>query len=372
MTTNDSSGTLTIGIIGTRGIPNRYGGFERFVELLVDDTLWQDHDVQFRVYGESPTQERNPWTRSCEVGLIKSERPLMYYARSANMAARECDILLCCGVGLSVFAWWPVFRGRALVVNPDGCEWRRTKWSRLGRLLIRAMYWPAIAAAQRIVIDAEALREDFGSALGNKARCIAYQAPEPRSATLQDTTKAQLALSRHFLLVIARLEPENNIHLILQAFHKLDPSEVNLVIVGGKSTPFYLDVLAGMECPRVRFVGALYDQAVLDELRSNCLAYLHGHSVGGTNPSLLEALATVRGHLICHDNKYNREVAADQAEYFVDETALAALLQPIVQGAATQIDDIPAHRTPTRDERFRPDTISRSYLELFEDIRAAR
>lgn len=359
---------LTVGIIGTRGIPNSHGGFERFVELLVAENVWQGRDIRFVVYSAGTERAYNDWTQLRDVGFSKNERPLAYYIKSVSLATRECDIIVCCGVALSFFAFWPVLRGRALVVNPDGCEWRRTKWSWLGRLLVRAMYPPALAAATRIVIDAEALRDDFGSALGDKARYIGYQAPQPNAAPLREVTREQWALSRPYVLVIARLEPENNIHLIVEAFLQLPQGGVDLIVVGGTTTRFYTEFLAPLVAPHVRFVGAIYDQVVLDELRSNCIAYVHGHSVGGTNPSLLEALATVRGHLLCHDNKYNREVAASEAGYFADERQLADLLRSLIDSPG---DGKLAHRAPSRDERFRPETIARRYLELFEDIRAA-
>lgn len=359
---------VTIGIIGTRGIPNRYGGFERFIELLVTNPCWQINMVRFRVYGETPAKTYNAWTQLCDVGFSKTRRPLAYYIESAKIATTECDIVLCCGVGLSVFAFWPVLHGKHLVINPDGCEWRRTKWSWLGRLVIRAMYWPALVAARRIVIDAEALREDFGSVLGSKTRYIGYQAPEPIKCMLPADIRYQLELVRPFVLVIARLEPENNILMILKAFQRLAPADVDLVIVGDITTQFYMDVLAQFASPRVRFLGAIYDQQVLHGLRSNCIAYVHGHSVGGTNPSLLEALSTVCGYLLCHDNKYNREVAAGEALYFIDDLQLADLFGPLFQGASAFS---PTQRLPSRDHRFDPDTIAQKYLELFGELRAS-
>jgi rhamnosyltransferase len=359
---------LTIGIIGTRGIPNRYGGFERFVELLVTNPCWQTHNVRFHVYGETTANTYNAWTQLCAVGFSKTSRPLMYYVKSVKTATAECDIVLCCGVGLSIFAFWPVLRGKLLVLNPDGCEWRRTKWSSLGRLLIRAMYWPALMAARRIVIDAEALREDFGSVLGSKTCYIGYQAPEPVKGELLADMRHQLGLVRPFVLVIARLEPENNILMILQAFQRLASGGVDLVIVGGTTTQFYKEVLEQFASSRLRFLGAIYDQQVLHGLRSNCIAYVHGHSVGGTNPSLLEALSTVCGHLLCHDNKYNREVAAGEALYFSDDLQLANLLEPLFQGAIT----VPtSHRVLSRDQRFHPDIIAQHYLELFKELYAS-
>ena len=360
---------LTIGIVGTRGIPNNHGGFERFVEMLVAENIWQDHQIQIVVYSAEKDSSYNEWTEIRNVGFTKDERPFWYYYKSTWLATRECNIVICCGVGLSIFAFWPVLRGRALVINPDGCEWRRTKWSWLGRLVIRAMYAPALAAATRIVIDAEALRVDFGRALGKKSHYIGYQAPQPNVSPLKDATRERYELSRPYLLVIARLEPENNIRLVVQAFLQLQQQDVELIVVGRTTTPFYNRVLSKLPTQRLRFVGAIYDQCVLDELRSNCIAYIHGHTVGGTNPSLLEALATVRGQLLCHDNKYNREVAANEAKYFVDEWQLADLLRSLMK---SKIVGEPAYRQPSRDIRFLPATIARRYLELFKDIRATR
>lgn len=359
---------IRVGIIGTRGIPNRYGGFERFVELLTTHATWENSGFSFVIYGEGHDVDFNEWTELRNVGISKNERPLVYYFKSVFLACRECDVIFCCGVGLSVIAFWPLLRGRTLIVNPDGCEWRRTKWSRLGRLIIRAMYWPALAAAKRIVIDAEALREDFGAVLGHKAQYIGYQAPEPLAAALTDPVKQRFAIDRPFFLVIARLEPENNIQLIVEAFSQLSQGSVDLLVVGGTSTPFFTEALSKYASPNLRFLGAIFDQEVLGELRSNCAAYLHGHSVGGTNPSLLEALATVRGHLLCHDNKYNQEVAGAEARYFADSSSLQTMLLVLIETLATGDGSWP--RTPSREERFHPDTIANRYLQLFKECRA--
>jgi len=359
----------TVGIIGTRGIPNTYGGFERFLEVLVDHPGWANSSFRFKIYGEGADRQYNSWTSLREVGISKKEKPFAYYYRSTMLATSECDIILCCGVGISIFAYWPSLRGRRLIVNPDGCEWRRTKWSPLGRQLIKFMYAPALAAATDIVIDAEALREDFGSSLGGKAKYIPYQAPDPEAKELSDETRDRFNISQSYVLVIARLEPENNVRTIVEAFSSLPAGDVQLLIVGPTSTQFYNDHLASYASTRVRFLGAIFDQDVLHELRSNCIAYLHGHSVGGTNPSLLEALSTVRGEMVCHDNKYNREVARDGARYFADASELQNLLKDCIRKLTPQGQ--PWARAPSFDKRFHPDTIFEEYLKLFEDGNAA-
>lgn len=359
---------LIVGIIGTRGIPNNHGGFERFVELLVDDPRWSADGIAFRVYGEGPDASHNPWTELRHVGCTKKDRPFWYYFRSACLAASECDVVLCCGVALSVFAFWPRLCGKVLIVNPDGCEWRRTKWSRLGRAIVWAMYAPAMMAARRIVIDAEALRSDFR--LGGEAWYIPYTAPTPRVRPMEPEVRQAYGLDAPFALIVARLEPENNIEMIVDAFSQEAWSQgEQLVIVGGKTTPHYLTRLRDKAAPNIRFIGAIYDQDVLDQIRCNAAVYLHGHSVGGTNPSLLEALATVTGRLLCHDNKYNREVAGSEALYFSDIPTLRPLLREALAPSAA----VPSsRRMPTRDVRFHPDTIYERYKALFRDAYAAR
>jgi len=356
-----------VGIIGTRGIPNGHGGFERFVELLVEHPGWAASDISFVIYGEGPDQEFNATTSLRSVGFTKDSKPFGYYFRSAILASEECDVVLSCGVGISIFAFWPMLKGKPFVVNPDGCEWRRTKWSAAGRQAIRLMYAPAIAAARRVVIDAEALRADFG--LGEKAEYIAYPAPVPTASALAASTAAKFSVTKPYVLAVARLEPENNVQLVLEAFRRLGREDVELLVVGGTGTTYFKNYLAKFEGPSVRFVGSIYDQDVLNQLRSNAFAYFHGHSVGGTNPSLLEALSTVQGQLVCHENKYNREVAGTQAAYVRDADELIPLLNTLADSA---LRDDWQRRQPSRDDRFHPDTIHRRYRELFEGLNAAR
>ncbi|RZJ47475.1 MAG: glycosyltransferase [Brevundimonas sp.] len=350
---------LKVGLIGTRGLPNVHGGFERFAELLVEDPRWQGADIEFVVYGEYNDDRYNEWTRQRNVGFTKNSRRFWFYFRSCILATRECDIVLCCSVPLSIFSYWPGLFGKPLIMNPDGCEWRRTKWSTVGRWLIAAMYVPAIAAAKKVVIDAEALRSDFK--LKAKGIYIPYAAPDPTVHVLREETRVRAGVTRPYVLVVARLEPENNVALVVDAFRSLGDCGADLIVVGNATTPHYHEVLASAASDNIHFVGGIYDQKMLDELRSNCIGYFHGHSVGGTNPSLLEALAAVRGRMLCHDNKYNREVAGSEAEYFDAPAKLAGRITDVIAEAKTD----PWPRQPLRDERFHPETIFQKYKALF-------
>jgi len=150
--------------------------------------------------------------------------------------------------------------------------------------------------------------------------------------------------------------------MIIDGFVKSNTAGCELVIIGGTTTPYYKSTLSRLRYDNVRFIGPIYDQDILDEIRGNARVYLHGHSVGGTNPSLLEALATVSGQILCHDNKYNREVAASEAKYFGDEEQLAELMRRYL-GEAEHADRPP--RTQSRDMRFHPDTIFCPYRDAF-------
>jgi rhamnosyltransferase len=360
--------SLLIGIIGTRGIPNNYGGFERFVELLVNDKIWAKSGIKFIVYGEGSSVVINPWTELKCVGLYKNNNPFLYYLRSTFKAAKECDVVLSCGVGISLASFWLVFNKKSLIVNPDGCEWRRTKWNFIGRRIIKFMYWPALICARKIVIDAESLRSDFSQMFSNKFEYIPYQSPWPHETYLSKSDLEKLSLVKPFMLVIARLEPENNIDLIIKAYSKLNLNDIDLVIVGGLNTDYFLNKLSSFQSDRVRFLGPIYQQDVLDGLRTSSVAYIHGHTVGGTNPSLLEALSTVTGAIFCHSNKYNIEVAGPEASYFSSATELESLMQisvnEFMRGVAKK-------RIPFCDVRYKPEVISMKYLSLFRRVYAS-
>jgi glycosyltransferase involved in cell wall biosynthesis len=355
---------LKIGVIGTRGIPNRYGGFERFVEQLVENNVWATSNTIFYVYGESRTCEKNAWVKCENVGCSKSSNPIMYYLKSAVMATRDCDIVLCCGVGLSIFSFLVKINGRKLIINPDGCEWRRSKWSRIGRLLIKMMYVPALYAADKIVIDAKSLADDFWGCFKAKYKYIAYQAPTPAVHKMSQSTIEMFGISKKYILIIARLEPENNILLMIFGFKKYISSDVEMLIVGAKETIHYTNELKMHQTDRIRFLGPIYSQMILNELRSNCFIYAHGHSVGGTNPSLLEALSSVNGTILCHDNKYNREVAGCAASYFKGADEFAELVKTACSHPELQSNQ----RQPSREEKYNPDFIALEYKELFNNL----
>ncbi len=358
---------INVGIIGTRGIPNSYGGFERFVELLVLDPIW-DGEVHFVVFGEENESDHSFNQNYTYIALSRNKSSgIGYYFESVWKSLKSCDVILCCGVAISIAAFVPGMFGKKLVVNPDGCEWRRTKWSAIGRLLIKAMYFPALLFADRIVIDAEGLRDDFGKRFSAKSVFIPYQAVSPPESNVYSDQEFLslfgLSASSKYVVVIARLEPENNVDMICEAFNASLRTDLELIIVGNVDTKYFLDTLRAtyFDLPNIHFVGGVYDQNLLNSLRQTATAYIHGHTVGGTNPSLLEALIACEGSLLCHDNKYNREVSGDNALYFADVAELKECFKSL------SIDRLNS-RNVWSDPRYDPKMIAMQYYKLFKSI----
>lgn len=325
--------SLRIAILGTRGIPADYGGFETFAEQLSTRLVARGHAVT--VYAEHcgknlPVdrfhhgvrvrfRRRRPWG---------SASTLAYDCACLWDAGRGYDLVYMLGYGAAWACWWPRLRGVPVWINVDGLEWARSKWGWLARAYLRAMEWLAPRAATRLIADAQAIAQRFRTRYPSGAPCsfIAYGAelanPQPGDAALL----AQSGLhSGHYHLIVARPEPENHVLEIIRGYLQYTGPEP-LIVVGAVTadTP-YGRALLQHATDRVRFVGGVYDPARLRCLRVHAACYLHGHSVGGTNPSLLEALAC-GNWVVAHDNPYNREVARDAASYFSTPVELLACL----------------------------------------------
>lgn len=331
-----AGGALHVAILGCRGIPARYGGFETFAEAIA--TRLVKLGFRVTVYAEADGQAVRE-TSYKEVVVRHVPRPrlgagsaLLYDCLALWDARRRYDLVYLLGYGAAWAAWLPRLWGTPVWINPDGLEWARAKWPWPVRVYLRAMEWLATRTASRLIADSEAIAQRFRRLYGDRIRCetIAYGAVAPRPEDLQPAILARWQLEPgRYALVVARPEPENHILEIVQGY-LAHTGDWPLVVVGDFSRPNrYQRRILQLSTARVRFLGAIHDRNVLDTLRYYAAVYLHGHSVGGTNPSLLEALAC--GNLIiAHDNPYNREVAGDEALYFRTPADVAASLNRIV------------------------------------------
>lgn len=318
-----------IAILGTRGIPARYGGFETFAEELsvrlvkrgVDVTVFCDRiDANQTEY----RGVRLRHVRSLKLGPLTM---IVHDLHSILKALNGYDIVYILGYGCGPFFWIPRLFKKPIWVNMDGLEWKRSKWPWYGRLYLKVSEWLAVRFASLLVADAEGIKDYLTSKYGKTIKChtIPYGAEVVATPPDRHLTKNLELEPFEYYLAVCRLEPENHVKEIVKGFQASGTSK-KLIILGDheKKSPYIKELLkAGGN--RVRFMGTIFNKELLKAVRYYSFAYLHGHSVGGTNPSLLESLGCGNA-VIAHDNPFNREVAGKAARFFSDSDGLAKLI----------------------------------------------
>jgi rhamnosyltransferase len=268
-------------------------------------------------------------------------------------------------------------------VNVDGLERRRAKYNKLEKVLLYLSEKAAVLFSDALVADSREV-EAYCRRFYNKKEIafIPYGVSCPPSEPW-DLRKLQLLpadaqrileVNRcQYYLVIARLEPENNIHVILEGFLTAQTRR-RLIVLGETSSKSYRNqinrtLLRYGAQDRVILAGAIYDAPILNMLRQNSFAYLHGHSAGGTNPSLLEAMAA-KCVIVAHDNVFNREVCGDYALYFSNASELSSLIE-LLEGEGVSRNALGENIRARADERYSWDTVVESYELLFGSLKAA-
>ena len=359
-----------ISILGTRGIPARYGGFETFAQELAKRL--QSKEFKVVVFCEKNT---TPIFEYEGVDLkyskyIKSEHPLLFYFDCIRQATRMSDILLVTGTGGSLFYFIPKLANRVLVTNVDGIESRRGKWSWFKRMFIKITEYVSVKLSDTVIADSLAIKQylldeyhiplDFVSVVEYGAN------PNVGAGKLNIINKYGLVPNEYYL-VVSRLEPENNVLEIIEGLLASKTKRV-LVVVGSLGDTQYVKRIikvANLSNGRVRLVGSIYDRAELDAVRFYCYAYLHGHSVGGTNPSLLEALSA--GNVaICHDNIFNREVTENRMFYFNSVTELVHVIDRVELISTGELSDMKNYALRRIASYYNWERIANDYRKIFE------
>ncbi len=298
----------SIAIIGSRGIPNNYGGFEGFTEILSQNLAKEGYDVH--VSCEHPGENPCPDTykganlfyfpinhpKSSSMGMFYE---ILYDMYSLFVASWKAEQIYMLGYSASLFFFIPKIFGRTLYLNPDGFEWKRAKFNSNIKFLLKILENMGTFWADKIIADSNEIKKYYDNKYDMDSSFIAYGADEIPEVTwdndkLPAILKHGISINPAYWLVVARLEPENNIHTIIEGYIKSN-AEKPLIVVGNFSSPEYQKKIEGIVSNQVGdkkivFTGGIYDQESLNMLRQNCFGYLHGHSVGGTNPSLLEAM----------------------------------------------------------------------------------
>lgn len=336
---------MRIAIIGSRGIPARYGGFETFAQELAPRLVGLGHDVT--VYcraGYTGTQSSFEGVRLRHTPYLKIqalETPSHELTSILDSLRRGCDLYYFLGTRSSPLYYLVRAMGKPVVIHTDGIEWKRAKWGRVGRAWLRTGEWMAAhLPGAHLVTDAEAMRAYYLRAYGRDSTFIPYGAPVIEEADPAPLKRWNLE-PRGYHLVVARMEPENNITTIIEAYRGSGSSR-GLVLVGGANyeTSYTRKVRAlAAAVSGVDLVGAVYG-ADLVSLRFYAFSYIHGHEVGGTNPSLLEAMGC--GNVVLAlDTEFNREALADAGRYWLkDDRSLSSLLQEVDATEARDLKSI--------------------------------
>lgn len=328
-------------IIGSKGIPANYGGFETFVHKLTefkksDDIKYHvsclaedDNEFEFNKARCFNVKTPNVGPAKAVYYDMKAIKKVYEYVKKNNV---ENPILyiLACRVGPFLLCYKRKLEklGVKVYINPDGHEWKRTKWNCLIRNYWKISEKLMIKKGDLIICDSKGI-EDYikteYSSYNPKTTFIAYGA-EVFDGKTSEKTEEKLSKwynshdlkTSEYYLIVGRFVPENNYELVIREFMKSDSKKDLVIITNVEKNKFYEGLLERTkfnEDKRIKFVGTMYDQEVLALIRQNAFAYFHGHEVGGTNPSLLEALGATKVNILL-DVVFNKEVAMDGALYF--------------------------------------------------------
>lgn len=362
---------LSIAMIGTRGVPAHYGGFETAVEEVGRRLADRGHRV--RVYCRRGNAEGEPESHAgmelvtLPVVKRRSLETLAHTALStAHLLRHRTDVAFVFNSANAPLL--PVIRAARVPVatHVDGLEWKRAKWGPVGQRYYRMAERASVLLSDALIADAQGIADYYREKFGAGSHLISYGAPV--LGDVGSTRLAEMGLEpQGFHLVVARMEPENHVHVIVEGYVR-SSARRPLVVVG--SAPYADEYiastrqLAGAD-ERVRFVGGIYDQELLDQLYAGALTYLHGHSVGGTNPSLLRAIGAGTATL-AYDVNFNREVLREDGGYFSNPSELSALLDGADAEPTAMVDR--GERLAERARDYDWDSVAAAYESLAQAL----
>jgi glycosyltransferase involved in cell wall biosynthesis len=322
-------------ILGIRGVPAAHGGFETFAEELCRHLVANDwRPVVYCQEEGSGAPWRDEWNGVERIHIpVAQAGPLgtiIFDWKCMRDAAQAGDPCLVLGYNTAMFVGLLRLRGVPNVINMDGIEWARAKWGPIAKLWFWLNDWAGCWLGGHLIADHPEIKRHLSTRTSDKRITMIPYGAHPilnADSTPLDTYGLR---SRCFLTVIARAEPENSLLEIVEGFSRIHRG-VKLVVLGNYDAthPYQRRVLEAAS-DEVIFLGAIYDSSIVQALRWHSLAYVHGHQVGGTNPSLVEALGAGNA-IFAHDNRFNRWVAGDGAKYFSDGSSFSALLDDILE-----------------------------------------
>ncbi len=368
---------MKIAIVGTRGIPNRYGGFERFAEQI--SSRFADLGHQVTVYC------RRAFTRADDVYDRRVRRVIVpslhqkhldtwvsTFFAALHVAFSDNDVVLLCNVANSPFAYIPRMFGKPVGLNVDGLDRKREKWKGLGAHVLHLCEWMSSFSSNQLVTDAKSIHDYYLEKYGSESVIIGYGSEAPtndnnseRPTSDYDLNGFDLEAGR-YVLYVSRLEPENNPELVLRSWRKVRGNWPLIVVGDNPYRPNYLEHLKSLGDERVRFMGAIYGDGYWT-LQKHAGVFVFACEIGGVHPALIEAMAASNAVLYL-DTPENAETAGDAAiSYTKSEADLTAKLQLLLDdpSARQRLADRAKQRA---DAMYRWDVIAEKYQRLFERL----
>jgi len=377
-------------IVGSNGIPANYGGFETFVENLTAKKI--DKNIKYHVAclaNDNKEFEYNDArcfnvkvpnigpAKAIYYDLIALKKSIKYIK---NNKIKNATIYL---LGSTIGAFVGVYRAKMkklnikFYVNPDGCEWKRDKWNYFIKKYLKYSEKIMIKYADLVICDSinieKYIKEEYKKYNPNTT-FIAYgsdlekQEIEEKQEKLNNWYKDKQVTKNEYYLIVGRFVPENNYETMIKEFMKSDTKKDLVIVTNVEKNKFYENLKERTNFDkdeRIKFVGTVYEQYLLTKIRENAYCYIHGHEVGGTNPSLLEALATTNLNLL-YEVSFNKEVAKDSAMYWnKEENNLSNLINKIDEISKEEIDDYGIKAKERIKEEYNWQKIVKQYEKIF-------
>jgi len=355
-----------ISIVGSVGLPAKYGGWETLVNNL---TIHLNQKFDLTVFCSGVKYKNQPAVfNGAQLKYINLNangiQSIPYDIISIYKSLKFADAVLILGVSGCIFLPFVKFFGKnKIIVNIDGLEWKRDKWGGFAKWFLKLSEGLAVKFADIVITDNKAIQQYVFKEYKVNSSLIAYGGDHVKKEPIQDNDKKKYAfLNDNYAFKVCRIEPENNLSIILEAFSYYN--SLPIVIVGNWSNSYY-----GKELRRkyekylhIYMLDPIYNQKDIDALRSNCFVYIHGHSAGGTNPSLVEAMF-LGLPIIAFDISYNRETTFESAIYFESVDTLISLLKTINESSI--LKNISLKMKKIADEHYLWKKITGKYAVIF-------
>jgi len=365
----DTISKKKIAIIGTVGVPANYGGFETLAEHLIED-LGQKHDITVFCSGKKYAKsERKSSYKGARLKYLPFDangiQSIPYDTLSILYSLFFADVLLVLGVaGAWILPFVRIFTNKKIIISIDGIEWKRDKWNVLAKWYLFWAEGLAVKYSHIDISDNEAIQDYTAARYGSLSRIIEYGADHTlKLPIITEATEQYPFLKDLYAFKVCRIEPENNVHVILEAFTKTH--KMPLVIVGNWDKSTYGQSLKAQysDHPNIHILDPIYNQKKLDVLRGNASLYVHGHSAGGTNPSLVEAMY-LGLPILSYGVSYNRVTTENRALYF---DGLNSLIQEINEIYLAKLKSIGEEMGKIAKRRYTWSYIAFKYDLLIEE-----